>query len=209
VRAADFNALSPVTLTALAAVFAFLVFLLASNVWGNLQRAQAYLSQEAGALREAVLFARVLPEDARTGVTDVVGEEWPAMRAGQASITSLPGTTLLGAMTMLLSRDFVSPGQQLAREEVIDALQAALAARRQRILLSQTTTNPIQWLVVVAIDALVLTTIAMVHIDNRRTQLAGMLIWSSAVAACFVAVMVFDQPYGGGGVSLSPKALGI
>jgi hypothetical protein len=212
--AADFKALSPVTLTPLAAVFAFLIFPLASNVWGNLQRAQSYLSQEAGALREVALFARTLPEDVRTNVTEavrrhitnVVGEEWSAMERGQASIAALPDV-LLGAMTSLLAHDFADSGQQLARGEVIDAIQEALAARRQRILLSQASTSPIQWAVVVLIDILVLTTIAMVHIDHRRTQVVGMLIWSSAVAACFVAVLVFDRPYGGGGISLAPHAL--
>src|SRR4051794_24961434 len=55
-------------------------------------------------------------------------------------------------------------------------------------LLSQTSTNAIPWVVVVVVDILVLITIAMVHIDHQRTQVAGMLVWSSVVAARIVSV---------------------
>jgi hypothetical protein len=44
-------------------------------------------------------------------------------------------------------------------------------------------------------------------LSHRHTQVVGILIWSSAVAARFVSVMVFDRPYGGGGISLAPQAL--
>jgi Na+-driven multidrug efflux pump len=53
---------------------------------------------------------------------------------------------------------FVPSGisQQIAQERGAIAIEQALEARRQRIVLSQATVAPIQWLVIFVLDILIL-----------------------------------------------------
>jgi hypothetical protein len=81
-----------VTLTPLGVILGLLIGFLATRVWANLDRANQYVGQEAGAFREIVLLARSLPSDVQAGIRQaaqehlhlVVTEEWPAMAGGRA-----------------------------------------------------------------------------------------------------------------------------
>ena len=59
-----------------------------------------------------------------------------------------------------------------AEERAVIAVEQALDARRHRIVLSQATIAPIQWLVIFLLDVLILLTIAFVHL-NRVQQLSS------------------------------------
>lgn len=83
-----------------------------------------------------------------------------------------------------------------------------MEARRGRILLSRAAIAPIQWLVVLVLDALILVVIALVHIDRRSTAPVNLFIFSTAMAACLVLLlMVNDRPFGSGGFTVQPQAL--
>jgi hypothetical protein len=107
----------------------------------------------------------------------------------------------------LLSFVPAQPGQQLAQQRALVALEQALEARRGRIMLSQTVIAPIQWIVIFTLAALVLPTIAMVHIDRPVTTAINLFIFSSAVAACLALLMVCDRPFAAGGNTVEPAAL--
>jgi hypothetical protein len=109
--AQDLKAVVPVTLmTPLGVILGLLIAFLAARVWTNLEHANQYVGQEAGALRETVLLADALPPDVRTKVRQAVqrhlrlieSEEWPAMARGQATLQSI-AVGLAEAMTELLS----------------------------------------------------------------------------------------------------------
>jgi hypothetical protein len=62
-------------------------------------------------------------------------------------------------------------------------------------------------MVIFGLDALILTTLAMVHMDRRATAAAGMFVFSTAVAACLVLLMINDRPFSAGGFVVEPAAL--
>jgi Protein of unknown function (DUF4239) len=212
--AADLKMLTPVLLTPLSVIAGLLIAFLASRVWANVDRANAYVAQEANAISEIVLLLDALPEvtrgEVRAGLQQhlrfIEAEDWPAMLAGQASLShASPGLT--ETMTALLAFNATDSSQRIAQERSVGSLERALEARQGRILLSSAVIAPAQWLVIFGLDALVLATLGMVHIDRRVTTAAGMLIFSTAVAACLVLLMINDRPFSAGGFSVQPTAL--
>ena len=208
------KATTPVMLTPLAVIAGLLIVFLAARVWGNLDRANALVAQEAGAVRELILLAGALPPgdtrtalrgDVRTYLRFVEAEDLPAMAAGRADPGPPPG--LAEAMGALLAFAPATPGQQTLRERAVAAAEEAMGARRGRVLLSRAEIAPIQWLVVVVLDALILLVIAMVHIDRRLTAAINLFVFSTAMAACLVLLMAYDRPFSPGGFTVQPRAL--
>lgn len=212
--AAELKATTPVMLTPLAVILGLLIAFLASRVWTNIDHANAFVGQEASALRQTLLLADTLPADIRTTLRGAVvkhlefieKDDWPAMAEGRATSRGLPGG-LTDAITVALAFKPMDSGQELARQRAVIALEQALEARLSRILLSETAIAPIQWLVIIILAALIILTIAMVHLDRRVTTGVNMFIFSSAVATCLVLVMVNDRPFASGGVTVEPTAL--
>jgi uncharacterized membrane protein len=210
----DLKAVVPVTLTPLGVILGLLIAFLAARVWTNVDRAGEYVGQEAGALRETLLLADALPPEVRTGVRQAVqkhlrrieSEEWPAMASRQATLQSI-AVDLAEAMTVVLSFAPTEANQRLAQERALVAIEQALSARRNRILLSQTEIEPIQWTLIIVLATLILVTIALIHIDKRLAMAISMFIFSTATAACLVLLMVYDRPFGAGGFTVTPDVL--
>jgi hypothetical protein len=208
------KATSPVALTPLGIIAGLLIAFLASRVWSNLERANFYIAQEASAIREAVLLVDTLPEDTRTAVRTAVkqylhfieSDDWPAMAEGRASLRRIP-PGLTDAMKAMLSFTPAGHGQEIAQERAVIAIERALEARRHRIVLSEATISPIQWLCIVVLDVLILLTIMMIHVDRPATAAINLLTFSTAVSICLVLLMVHDRPFGAGGSTVQPDAL--
>ena len=212
--AAELSALTPVMLTPLAVIAGLLIAFLASRVWANADRANTYIGQEASAIHESVLLAGALPAATHDAVHDgakrylqwVEAEDWPAMIAGRASLRpSPPG--LLDAMTALLSFLPSGEGQSVARQASVTALERALEARQNRILLSKAIIASHQWAVIFVMDALILLTIALVHLGRPVPLAVALWLFSTAVAACLVLLMANDRPFAAGGVTQEPEVL--
>jgi hypothetical protein len=155
-----------------------------------------------------------LPEDTRNAVRDglkkylrfVEVEDWPAMLADRASFhVSPPGLT--DAIAALLAFNPNQSGERAVQDRAVMALERILEARRSRVLLSSAVIAPVQWLVILILDALVLITIVMVHLDRRATAAVNLFVFSTAVAASLVLLMVNDRPFSAGGLTVSPAVL--
>jgi hypothetical protein len=197
-------------LTPLCIILGLLIGFLAARVWANLDRANQYVGQEAGALRETILLTDALPSDVRTGVRQAVkkhidfieSKEWPAMASGRANLHSI-AVGLAEAMTALLSFTPVQSNQQLAQQRALAAIEQALEARRNRVLLSEAEIAPLQWIVIIGLAVLILVTLAMVLIEERL----AMAIYSTGIAVCLVLLMAYDRPFGTGGFVVRPTVL--
>jgi hypothetical protein len=212
--AGHMKATSPVMLTPLSVIVGLLIAFLAARVWSNLDHASTYVGEEATTLRQSVLMADNLPKDVSASVRRSVNTyldfietaDWPAMAEGRANLRREP-PGLPDAITTLLSFIPATPGQTFAQQRAVASIEQALAARRQRILLSKAAIAPIQWAVVVVLALLILLTIAMVHIDRRITLALNLLIYATSVAACLTLLMVNDRPFSAGGNTVRPTAL--
>jgi Protein of unknown function (DUF4239) len=205
---------TPAMLTPLAVILGLVIAFLATRVWGNLDHAQAYVVEEASGIREAILISSALPSDTRDAVRKEIGNylrfvdqvDWPAMLRGQEGLRQTP-SGLPEALTILLSFVPQQPGQQLAQSHAVTAIEQVLQARRKRILLSEAVISPPQWIVIIVLDALVLTTIGTVHAERYTTAAVNMAIFSTAVASCVVLLMINDRPFNTGGIVVQPTAL--
>ena len=212
--APDLKTLTPVLLTPLSVIAGLLIAFLASRVWANLDHANGYVIQEVAALQDLNVFASVLPpgpqDAAKAGLTAhlrfVEAQDWPAMLAGRATVQhSSPG--LDAALASLLAFEPATIGQREVQSWAITAAERALEARRGRILLSNAVIAPSQWIVILVLDGLILLTLGVVHIDRTAAAATGMLIFSTAIAASLVLLMINDRPFSAGGNVLQPTAL--
>jgi hypothetical protein len=212
--AAELKATTPVMLTPLAVILGLLIAFVASHVWDNVDHANAYVRNEADAIQTALVFADAFPSSTRTEVRNALrnhlqftkAEDWPAMMEGHANAQALP-QALSEAMTSVLSFVPAVAGQEIAQRQAAQAIRRALDARRNRITLSGASIMPMQWVVIAILAALMLLTIAMVHLDKPLALAVNLFSLSTAVAVCFVLLLTNDRPFSTGGNAVEPSAL--
>src|SRR5215475_13862903 len=150
--ARDFKAVSPGMLPPLGILFGLLVGFIAVEVWNNFEKAKAAIAAEASALRAVVVLAGTFPEEQKTHIYALidrhievaVNQEWPEMAHQRATLSPLP-TALIGALHDALAMNPANDSERSAQPEMIRALHTALDARRQRIVLSESTVGVVKW----------------------------------------------------------------
>lgn len=212
-RARAFKAMSPVMLTPLAVIFGLIVAFLASQVWLDVERANNAVIREANALRTVVvLAARFAPEQqarvrafVRRHIQKAVDEEWPAMAHRRMNLPLISAGYTEG-LELVLAVVPADEAQVIAQREMVASLQNAFEARRQRIIISESTINGVKWTVVGLLAVLLLVTVAIVHSDNRRTAALSLGILSVAIAASIVLIASHNRPFTGE-ISVGPALL--
>ena len=212
-RARSFKAVSPGMLPPLGVLFALFVAFAASQVWSDNDKANSAVDHEASALRSVVILAAVFPGEPETRlrslirsyVGDAVAQEWPMMARGTATLHVIP-YSLAEALQLTLALTPSSQGQQTAQREITTALENALDARRQRIVISESEVNWVKWLCLGLLAACSLIAIAMVHSDNRLTSAITMALFGIGVAASLLLIVAYDRPFTGE-LSVGPKSL--
>jgi len=212
-RARTFKAVSAGMLSPLAVMFALFVVFTASQVWNDNDRASAAINREASALRSVVILAASFPGETegrlRALVHDYVVEaetqEWPMMARRAATLRIAP-RPLVEALGLTLALAPGNPGQQLAQREITTALESALEARRQRILVSRSEVGSVKWVCIIlqAICAFLL--IAMVHGEDRMASRIAVLIFATGVGASVLLILAYDRPFTGE-LSIRPEPL--
>jgi branched-subunit amino acid transport protein len=212
-RAGALKAVSPGMLSPMGILFGLIVGFLAVGVWGNVDRAEEALDNEASALRSVVLLSDNLPPDLqvrmrtliRRHIENAVSDEWPAMEEQHASLASI-SVPLSEALQLALGLTPQGDGQAAAQRELVASIQGALDARRHRIILSEASINAVKWLGLVVLAALVLMTIALVHSGDRTTAGVAMGVFAAAVAVVITMLASQDQPFSGQ-LGLDPDVL--
>ncbi len=212
-RARSFKAVSPGMLPPLGIIFGLFVAFTAAQVWSDNDRAAAAVSREASALRSVEILAASFPGQPeaqlraliRRYIEEAATQEWPMMaqRAATLRITPRP---LAEAVQLTLALAPSSQGQQTAQREIATALESALDARRQRIIVSQSEVNPVKWSCLFLQAACALIAIAMVHSDNGLASAITMGIFATGVAASVLLIAAHDRPFIGE-ISVGPAPL--
>ena len=203
-RGRSFKTVSPGMLPPMGLLFALLIGFLAAQVWSDTGQAQGAVNHEASELRSVVLLAHAFPGgtearmDAlvRRQIRSAAEQEWPAMADHRATLTVIP-VPLAQALQLALVLDPQNAGQTTAQREIVTALQGALDARRQRIILSESSVNWAKWAGVILLAILTLVAIALVHSDNRLGAALAMGLFAAAVATSLVLIASQDHPFSG------------
>jgi hypothetical protein len=212
-RASWFKAVSPAMVAGPGILFGLFVAFTASQVWDDSNHANAAVNREASALREVVVLTASFPGQfqgrmrdlVRRYVDDAVTQEWPMMAKQRATLRLTP-KPLAEAMQLTLALVPDSPGQQTAQRYITAALQVALDARRQRIIVSHSQVNTLKWVCLFVQAAAALLVIAMVHSDNRFASLSALAIFATGVATALLLIASHDRPFVGD-VSVRPAPL--
>jgi hypothetical protein len=212
-RAAALSAVSPAMLPPMGILFALFVGFLAVGVWGNVDRAEEAVNTEASALRAVVLLSDDLPATDRTRmralirrqIQTAVDEEWPAMEDQRASLTAIPAP-LSDALHLAFALRPREEGEAVSQREIVASIQDALDARRQRIIVSESGINAVKWLGLVALAALTLVTVALIHTGNRTSARIAIAVFTVAEAVVITMLVAQDQPFTGQ-LGLTPDVL--
>ena len=212
-RARAFKGISPGMLPPVGIIFGLLVFFVAAQVWGDVERAKTAVNREASALRAVILLARSFPGEPETRlhtlvgrhITETVTQEWPMMARRRATLTIVP-VELAEALQLTLALTPRGEGQAAAQREMAASLQNALDARRQRIMISQSSVNWVKWTALLLQAVCTLLAIAMVHSDNRLTAALAMALFATGVAVSLVLIASHDRPFTGE-ISVGPEVL--
>src|SRR5262249_4093198 len=125
--------------------------------------------------------------------TDV---EWPAMAHNRATLTAIPGPLAEG-LRIAIGLSPRTEGETAAQRALIDSLQTASDARRQRIILSESRFNWVKWAGLILVAVLTLIAIAFVHCDNRLTAALAMGLFAGAVAVSLILIAAQQRPFSG------------
>ena len=127
------------------------------------------------------------------------------MARRSVTLTAIP-SVLAEALKATLALMPSSEGQKTAQREIATALETALDARRQRIIISQSQVNLLKWSILFMQAVCALVAIAMVHSDNRLASIIAMGIFATGVAASMLLILAHDRPFTGE-ISIRPDAL--
>ena len=127
------------------------------------------------------------------------------MAQHRAKLTIIPGP-LAEAMRLALALTPSNRGQEIAQREMATALENALDARRQRIIVSRSQVNLTKWTCLLVQAICMLAAVAMVHSDNRGAVAIAMGLFASGVAVSVLLILAHDRPFTGA-ISISPAAL--
>jgi hypothetical protein len=203
-RARSFKAVSPGKLSPLAVLFGLFVVFTAAQVWGDNGRASAAIDRESSALRSVIIFASVFPGEPEMRlrglvhdyISEAVTQEWPMMARRAATLKIAP-RPLVDALQLTLALSPGNQGQQIAQREMTAALESALEARRQRILVSQSEVGFVKWACLGLQAICALLAIAIVHSDDRLASKIAMFLFATGVGASFLVLLAYDRPFTG------------
>jgi hypothetical protein len=185
-------------------LFALFVVFTAAEVWADNDQATGAVAREASELREALILATAFPGKAQgeletlihDHIEEVATQEWPQMGHRSLTLGNVP-PNLVEALQLTLALTPSSPGQVVAQHELVTALESAMDARRQRVLISHLAVGFAKWSCLAIQAVCVLIAIALTHGDKRTAALVAMLLFATGVAACFLLVLLYDRPFTG------------
>jgi len=201
-RAKGFKAVSPGMLPPLGILFALLVGFIAVEVWGNFDKAKAAVTTEASALRAVVLLAGGFPDEQRMSIyalldrhiDESVNKEWPEMAQQRMTLAALP-TALIEALHDTLALKPADDSQRAAQAEMVKELHTALDARRQRIVISESTLGTVKWLGLLLQGLCTLVAIALVHSDNRLARALTLTLFATGIALSVLLIAAYSRPF--------------
>ena len=127
------------------------------------------------------------------------------MATQRETLSELP-TALIEATQTALAVSPADEGQRTAQREVVDALEQAMEARRQRIVISQSTLTTVKWVGLFLQALCVLIAIAMVHSDNQLTCRIALALFATGIVLSVLLIAAYSHPFTSE-ISVGPELL--
>ena len=127
------------------------------------------------------------------------------MAGHSATLTAIPAP-LAEALQLALSVSPENEGQAVAKGQLVTAIENALDARRQRIIVSESSVNWVKWSSVLLQAVCALLAIALVHCDNRLASAIALGLFATGVALSIVLIAAHSGPFSGE-ISVRPDLL--
>jgi Protein of unknown function (DUF4239) len=212
-RVRAFKVVSPSILSPIGVLFALFVAFTAQQVLDDNDRAAAAVNREAAALSAVKFLAASFPGPSeaqmesliRQYVEEAATQEWPAMAQQKAAVSPIP-LPLAQALDLSLSLTPGNRGQEVAQREIATALENALDARRQRIIVSVSQVNLLKWCCLVVQALCTMLIIGIVHSESRLAAAIAMGTFAAGVAVSLLLVLSHDRPFMGE-LSVQPDPL--
>src|SRR5262245_34480934 len=113
-------------------------------------------------------------------------------------------THLIEAMKITFALQPTDETQPTVQREIVSDLHRALDARRQRIVVSQSSVSVVKWAAILLQGLCTLIAIAMVHSDNRLTCAIALAIFATGISVLLIAA--YSRPFTGE-ISVGPELL--
>jgi type IV secretory pathway ATPase VirB11/archaellum biosynthesis ATPase len=113
---------------------------------------------------------------------------------------------LLDALHNVFALKAADDSQRAAQPEMIRALRTALDARRQRIVISESSVGAVKWVAILFQALCTLIAIAMVHADNRRACAITVTLFATGAALSMLLIAAYSRPFTGE-ISVTPELL--
>ncbi|GAA4728927.1 DUF4239 domain-containing protein [Actinomycetospora chibensis] len=195
--------LSPGLLAPMGLIFGLLVGFLVADVWSDRDDAAAAVSQEASALRDIDLLMGTFPAQQpevrallRDQIEQYVAVEWPQMADGRATISVAPAG-LVQVQDVVLSLPVRAEGERVAEGRLVDAVDAALEARRTRLVLSGSAIDPLRLTALFLVAVTTLAATACVHADRVRRAAVSLALLGTAMALALTLLCAQAAPFAG------------
>src|SRR5262249_5582821 len=109
----------------------------------------------------------------------------------------LAPSPLVEVLQLDLSMTPATVGQQVAQHEMAAAVENALDARRQRIIISRSEVDAAKWACLFVQSVCVLLAIALVHIDDRPAAALTMSSFAPGAVPCVLLIPPHARPFPG------------
>jgi hypothetical protein len=208
-----FSALKEGLLTPLGVIFGLSLAFMGAEVREDFERAKQVVVTEANALDTALRLAQNFPaEDAakirafvNEHVETAVRDEWPNM-ADRSETLPASSEALTKALQQAVSSQASTDSEKAAQGQIMAALQAALDARRARIVISQTTLNAVTWLGLLLQGLCLMVAIAMIQVERPKTCAIALVLFATGVAGSIMLIAAHDHPFNGD-IAIKPDLL--
>lgn len=203
-RAKAFASISGGMLPPLGVVYGLFVTIVASQVWAERDKANMAVYHEASALSTVMLMSSSFPVQTQEHIRyflhgyvhKAITKEWPMM-AHRQIVLEINSQLLSEALRFVLTLTPYNEGQRTAQNGIVNALQEAQDARRQRIVVSLTKVNWVKWAGILLQAVCTLLAIGMIHCTHRTAALNAMGIFAVGVAVSVFIIASHEKPFTG------------
>ncbi|MGH6844599.1 MAG: hypothetical protein ACRECU_07745 [Methylocella sp.] len=187
-------------IAAIVTIFSILVGFLASDVWDRNRRAAATVRGEGASLVSLHALAAALgaPHVAidraiRAYATAVVNKEWPRMANGEAAPEAEAAQDEL--LESVAQSSFALADTAALDRLLLDTAMRVRDARSDRLAFSSDFSENFKWTCVLLMAFMAQISLAAVHLDEARAQIAAMFIFTASIVLVIGLIAAHEGPF--------------